>query len=53
MIDIQGKTIMTWNAATIPVITIAFPINRTAGGMYLMRVTDAAAGHATLRVAVP
>jgi poly(3-hydroxybutyrate) depolymerase len=50
--DVQGKTIVLWKAATRPVHAIALPVNRSAGGIYLLNVLGGS-GSATLRIVVP
>ncbi|MBN2038345.1 MAG: hypothetical protein JW768_16510 [Chitinispirillaceae bacterium] len=50
--DIQGKILFAWNSGTNSFKRAAFPINQTAGGIYLVTILDVA-GHTTVRLAIP
>ena len=49
---IQGKAIFSWKADAGAAQSVAVPVNRSAGGIYLLRVLDAE-DETVLRVAVP
>jgi poly(3-hydroxybutyrate) depolymerase len=52
VLDIQGKRLFVWNAGDNPINAIAFPLSRSARGMYLLDV-EGVQGHSALRVVAP
>jgi hypothetical protein len=52
LLDIQGKVIFSWKTGADPVRSFAFPINRSAAGIYLLGILSDE-GQSMMRVVVP